>query len=307
MIIHKFGGTSVGNSGRFAKVAEIIQKQAQITPMPPTNPAGLPGTVVVVSAMSGVTDQLIAGARAAAEGKDNIYREIKAQLLQKHLQVVEELLVNSPARLEAGGFIEDQLHELERLYRSIAILGELTVRGCDAVASLGERLSSFILAAVLTENGIRAQAITASELIVTDNKFGSAEPLMKETRDKLQMRVKPLIERGIVPVITGYIGATREGIITTLGRGGSDYTAAIVGSCLDADEVCIWSDVDGILTADPHIVSQARTLSELSYAEAAELAYFGADVLHPKTIRPVVERGIRLRISIVSTLNIPVR
>jgi aspartokinase/homoserine dehydrogenase 1 len=296
MIVHKFGGTSVGNSTRFANVAQIIQQQVQNTPVKSSSATILPGIVVLVSAMSGVTDQLIAGARAAAEGKDNIYREIKARLLRKHLQVVEELLNNSPERLEAGGFIEDQLHELERLYRSIAILGELTVRGCDAVSSLGERLSSFILAAVLREIGIRAQAITASELIVTDNKFGSAEPSMKETREKLQTRVKPLIDRGIVPVITGYVAATREGITTTLGRGGSDYTAAIVGSGLDADEVCIWSDVDGILTADPNIVSQARTLSELSYAEAAELAYFGADVLHPKTIKPVVERGIPLRI-----------
>ena len=194
MIVHKFGGTSVGNSTRFANVADIIQQQVHNAPDRTSNSTALPGAVLVVSAMSGVTDQLIAGARAAAEGKDSIYREIKARLLRKHLQVVEELLSNSPERLEAGGFIEDQLHELERLYRSIAILGELTVRGCDAVSSLGERLSSFILAAVLREKGIRAQAITASELIVTDSKFGSAEPSMVETRNKLQTRVKPLIE-----------------------------------------------------------------------------------------------------------------
>lgn len=303
MIVHKFGGTSVGNANRFANVAKIIMSQQKrsrlidekhINKTPSTKET--PGIAVVVSAMSGVTDQLIAGARAAAEGKDNFYREIKGDLLKMHVEVAESLLNNGPARLETGGFIEDQLHELERLYRSIAILGELTVRGCDAVASFGERLSSSLLAAVLRENGMRAQAILATELIVTNNKFGSAEPLMQESYEKLKARVRPLFERGIVPVITGYIASTREGVTTTLGRGGSDYTAAIVGACLDADEVWIWSDVDGILTADPNIVPGAQTITELSYLEAAELANFGAEVLNPKTIKPIVEKGIPLRI-----------
>jgi aspartokinase/homoserine dehydrogenase 1 len=148
----------------------------------------------------------------------------------------------------------------------------------------------------LRERGVRAQAISATQLIVTDDNFGKAKPLMEQTRQRLQQRIKPLVERGVVPVITGYIGATGEGVTTTLGRGGSDFSAAIVGAGLDADEVWIWSDVDGILTADPNIVPQARTLAELSYAEAADLAYFGADVLHPRTIRPVTESGIPLRI-----------
>ncbi len=252
--------------------------------------------VVVVSAMSGVTDQLIAGARAAAEGKDKFWWDVKANLLKKHLQVVESLLNDNPERLETGGFIEDQLHDLERLYRSIAILGELTARGYDAVASFGERLSSHILASVLRERGTRALAVSATELIVTDNHFGRAEPITDATCEKMQAKILPLLERGIVPIITGYIAATREGITTTLGRGGSDYTAAIAGASLNADELWIWSDVDGILTADPNVVPDAHTLVELSYSEAAELAYFGADVLHPKTIKPVVEKGIPLRI-----------
>jgi aspartate kinase len=252
--------------------------------------------VVVVSAMSGVTNQLIAGARAAAEGKDSVYREVKARLLSRHLEVLETLLNHGPERLEVGGLVEDRLHELERLYRSIAVLGELTVRGCDVVASFGEQLSVNILAAVLRERGVRAQAISATQLIVTDDNFGAATPLMDQTRQRLQQRVKPLVERGVIPVITGYIAATEGGVTTTLGRGGGDYTAAIIGAGLDADEVWIWSDVDGILTADPNIVPQACTLTELSYTEAANLAYFGADVLHPKTIRPVTESGIPLRI-----------
>ncbi len=290
MIVHKFGGTSVGDASCFANVADIIHQHYHRPGAAET------GTVVVVSAMSGVTNQLIAGARAAAEGKDSIYREIKASLLNRHLTVVESLLTRTPQRLEVAGWVEDRLHELERFYRSIAMLGELTARGCDAVASLGEQLSASILAAVLCERGMRAQAILATELIVTDDHFGAATPLMAPTRQRLQTRLKPLIERGIIPVVTGYIAATEKGVITTLGRGGSDYSAALIGAGLDADEVWIWSDVDGILTADPNLVPQARTLDQLSYSEAADLAYYGADVLHPKTIRPLMEQGIPLRI-----------
>jgi aspartokinase/homoserine dehydrogenase 1 len=295
MIVHKFGGTSVGDARCFANVAGIVVEQAG---GPEGGPSGSApqGTVVVLSAMSGVTNQLIAGARAAAEGRDAEYRQIKAGLLSRHLEVVETVLTKSPERLEVGGLIEDRLHELERFYRSIAMLGECTARGCDAVASFGEQLSASILAAVLRERGVRAQAVSAAQLIVTDDNFGVATPLMEPTRQRLQERIGPLIERGVIPVITGYIAATAGGVTTTLGRGGSDFSAAIIGAGLDADEVWIWSDVDGILTADPNIVPQARTLDELSYAEAADLAYYGADVLHPKTIRPVIQNRIPLRI-----------
>ena len=296
MIVHKFGGTSVGDAQRFASVADIVLAHHNQADNPVTAES-----VVVVSAMSGVTDQLIAGARAAAEGRDSVYREIKAALLTRHLEMVEGLLTRNRERLDVGGLVEDQLHELERFYRSIAMLGELTARGCDAVASFGEQLSSNILAAVLRERGVRAQAVSATDLIVTDDSFGGATPLMEGTRQRLQAQILPLVKRGTIPVITGFVGATEQGVTTTLGRGGSDFSAAIIGACLDADQVWIWSDVDGILTADPNLVPQARTLAELSYAEAADLAYFGADVLHPKAIRPVIERGIPLRI--VNSLN----
>ncbi len=291
MIVHKFGGTSVGDATRFSNVADIVlaQHSAQAEDLQR-------GSVVVVSAMSGVTNQLIAGARAAAEGRDTAYREVKADLLSRHLAVIDSLLTRSPERLKVGGLVEDRLHELDRFYRSIAMLGEVTARGFDAVASVGEQLSSHILAALLRERGARAQAVSATELIVTDENFGAATPLMDRTRQRLQERVQPLIERGLIPVITGYVGATEKGVTTTLGRSGSDYSAAIIGAGLEADEVWIWSDVNGILTADPNIVPQARTLTELSYAEAADLAYYGADVLHPRTIRPVIQKGIPLRI-----------
>ena len=300
MIVHKFGGTSVGDAQRISNVADIIllqhEKNQSRPPISKPGQSPLQGSAVVVSAMTGVTDQLVSGGRAAAEGKDSVYREIKSHLLQRHLEVVETLLSRSPERLEVGGLIEDRLHDLERLYRSIAVLGEFTVRGCDAVSSLGEQLSANILAAVLRERGERAQAIPATELIVTDEAFGAAQPLKEPTNQRISQRLRPLIERGVIPVITGYIAATEQGVTTTLGRGGSDYTAALLGAGLGAEEVWIWSDVDGILTADPNLVPEARTLEELSYAEAASLAYYGADVLHPKTIRPVIEADIPLRI-----------
>jgi aspartate kinase len=211
------------------------------------------------------------------------------------------LLHKTPERIDVAGLVEDKLHDLERLYRSIAVLGEVTVRGLDTVASFGEQLSASILAAILRSRGVRAQAVSAAGLIVTDDHFGTAAPLMAQTSERLRQRIGPLVERGVVPIVTGFIGATETGIPTTLGRGGGDYTAAILGAGLEAAEVWIWSDVDGILTADPNIVRHARTLTELSYREAANLAYFGADVLHPKTIRPVIESGIPLRI--LNTFN----
>jgi len=197
--------------------------------------------------------------------------------------------------------IEDLLSDFENLCRSIHIMGELTARGSDAVASLGERLTARILASALRDRGERATAVEATEAIVTNGKHGSAVPLMDETRELAQARLKPLLAQAVTPIVTGFIAATKDGVTTTLGRGGSDYTAAILGASLDSDEVWIWTDVDGVMTADPRIVPRARTLPEISYAEAAELSFFGAKVLHPKTILPAVERGIPLRI--VNTFN----
>lgn len=288
MIIHKFGGTSVGDAERISNVADITLAHH--------GRSASAKDIVVVSAMGGVTDQLIRGARAATRGDDPIYREIKAELLARHLKVIESLLPAGTDRLELGGYIEDQLNELGRIYRSIAILGELTTRGRDAVISFGEKLSAHILAAILRDRGAWSDAVNASELIVTDDRFGEATPWMEATEERLRKRLLPLLARDMIPVVTGFIAATKDGITTTLGRGGSDFSAAILGASLKADEIWIWSDVDGILTADPSLVSQASTLTELSYAEASELAYYGAEVLHPKTIQPVIESKIPLRI-----------
>lgn len=287
MLVMKFGGTSVGGAKCFARVAEIIQN-AKIEHKE---------LAVVVSAMSGVTDRLIDAARAAAEGEEEAYRQAKEALLSKHVGVCQAIIPDERERQDLFWLIEDRLHEFERFCRSFAVLGEVTVRGLDAVSSLGEKLSSAILAALLRARGLRAKAVDATGLIITDDNFGSASPFMEETKARVRQQLLPLLEQDIIPVVTGFIGATAGGVTTTLGRGGSDYSAAILGACLEADEVWIWTDVDGILTADPNIVPQAHTLAELSYAEAAELAYFGAEVLHPKTVRPLMERGIPLRIA----------
>jgi aspartate kinase len=162
----------------------------------------------------------------------------------------------------------------------------------DAISSIGERVNARIVAARLREQGLRAKAVDATQVIVTDDRFQQATPLMDQTRGRVQNHLIPLLEEGVVPVVTGFMGATEDGITTTLGRGGSDYSASILGAALDADEVWTWTDVDGVLTSDPRIVSDAHIIPELSYSEVGELAYFGAKVLHPKTIRPVVERGI---------------
>ena len=291
MQVLKFGGTSVGNAQAFAQVAEIVQAARQRDA----------NTVVVTSAMAGVTNQLIAAAQAAATGDHDAYLQAREELLAKHQMVAGQLITDGAERAALGRLLEERLQGFERLCRAIAILGELTARGLDVVAGMGERLAAPLLAAVLRARGLPAEAVDAADLIVTDNNFGAAEPLMDASRQKTRERLLPLLAKGILPVCTGYVGATVEGIPTTLGRGGSDYSAAILGACLDASEVQIWTDVDGILTADPRVVPQARTLPELSYGEAAELSYFGAKVLHPKTILPAIEQGIALRV--LNTFN----
>lgn len=284
MLVCKFGGTSVGSAERFASTTDIIATRLE-RPL-----------VVVVSAMSRTTSALIEGARAAADGRVELYQQTQDELESRHVATIETLLPHGPEREGLIGAIRERLQNYGRLCASIATLGEFTMRGNDAVASVGEELSSRILAAVLRARGIAAEAISSTEIVETDDQYGGATPDMAATRRKANSRLLPLLAEGVVPVVTGYIGATPQGVTTTLGRGGSDYSAAILGAALDADTVEIWTDVNGILTADPKLVPEATILRELSYEEAAELAYFGADVLHPKTIAPLAERGIRLAI-----------
>ncbi len=283
--IMKFGGTSVGDAACIAKVAEIIHTASATSDI-----------VVVVSAMSGVTNKLIEAAIQAEVGNREAVEAIFAQLRHQHDSVVKALIHSDTERKRICEKMQKLFEEGERLCQGSILLRELTPRTRDSISSLGERLSAPLVAAVLTQSGVASECIEATELVVTDSYYGGAEPWMDLTSAACEARLHPLLQQGIVPVVTGFIGANEEGVLTTLGRGGSDYSATILGAAIDADEVIIWTDVDGLLTADPRLVPSACTISEVSYREAAELAYFGAKVLHPKTLRPVMERGIPLRI-----------
>ena len=280
----KFGGTSVGSATAIGQAADIILDQAQ----------DWDRLVIVVSAMSGVTDALIRGARTAAAGDQQTYRSTVADLRVQHYRAIDELLARDGERAPLLASVDEYLEEFSSFCHSVHVLGEITPRAMDAVTSLGERINARILAALLRQRGASSEAVDATELIVTDDAYQNAVPLMGATRAQVSARLGPALEGGVIPVVTGFIGATAEGVTTTLGRGGSDYSAAILGDCLDADEVWTWTDVDGVMTADPRIVPDARVIPSLSYSEISELAYYGAKVLHPRTIRPVVERGIPL-------------
>ena len=279
--VMKFGGTSVGNAECIGRAAEILASAAR------------EGSVVaVVSAMSGVTNRLIDAARKSEQGDANAGNELASTLRQQHFQAIEILVHDDVSRERLAQQTEQIIEEVRGLCRGTSLLRELTPRALDAISSVGERLSARLLAGALSELGLKAVAVEATELIVTDGTHGQSEPLMTGTRERATSRLRPLLDEGTIPVVTGFIGATATGTLTTLGRGGSDYSATILGAALDATEVIIWTDVDGVLTADPRLVPEARTLREISYNEAAELAYFGAKVLHPKTLRPVAEAGI---------------
>jgi aspartate kinase len=290
LLVMKFGGTSVGSAEALTQAADVVLEQARAWDQ----------VVVVVSAMSGVTDALIQGARSAAAGNEGVYRGLVTELRARHYGVVDALLSPNGERAQLLATVDQYLDEFAAFCRSVHILGEVTPRAMDAITSLGERISARLLAALLRRRDVDSEAVDATELVVTDDTFQAAVPLMDATRARVEARLGPLLARGVIPVVTGFIGATENGVTTTLGRGGSDFSAAILGDCLDAStgyrpvEVWTWTDVDGVMSADPRLVPDARVIPVLSYSEVGELAYFGAKVLHPRTIRPVVERGIPL-------------
>jgi aspartate kinase len=279
--VMKFGGTSVGDATCISRTAQIVAKAARENPC-----------VVVVSAMSGVTNRLIEAAQKSATGDASEGGNLTNVLRSQHAAALETLIQEPQARQHVMLKLDGVLNDAKRLCDGTALLRELTPRTLDEISSLGERLSAPIIAAAVSTLSLRAESVDATELIVTDAFHGGAEPRMELTREKAQARLRPLLAKGVVPVVTGFIGATAEGKLTTLGRGGSDYSATILGAALDASEVVIWTDVDGVLTADPRLVPEARTIPVISYREAAELAYFGAKVLHPKTLNPVMQAGI---------------
>jgi aspartate kinase len=287
-VIMKFGGTSVADAEAMGRVLDIVVRRRRDA-APDSPPA------VVVSAMSKVTDRLVETARLCGEGDADTAGTIVRDLLDRHLGVARGLVAGDglPA-LEAQ--LGEEFKELDADVRQLAARREVPPEAYDAIVAKGELASSRIVAAAFAAKGIPAVWVDARRVLVTDQEHTVAAPDMEATACRVRQLLSPLRAAGQVPVLGGFIGATASGVTTTLGRGGSDYSAAIFGACLEVDEIQIWTDVDGMLTADPRVVSQPKLVPQLSFAEASELAYFGAKVLHPSTILPAVARNIPVRI-----------
>jgi aspartate kinase len=283
-LVMKFGGTSVGSISALNQAADIVKAQSELWE----------NLIVVVSAMGGVTDTLLQCAHAITQGDQDAYTCLVKELQDKHIQTVNGLFAEPNERASLTANIENLIHDLEIICSSAYVLGEVTPRGVDTICSFGERINARIFSGLLQQKGLSSQPIDATQLIVTDSNFQNAHPKMAKTRKKIEQNLVPLLKQGNIVVVTGFIAANEQGVTITLGRGGSDYTAAILGDALNADEVWTWTDVDGVMSADPRIVPSAQIIPELSFNEVGEMAYFGAKVLHPKTIRPIIEHNIPL-------------
>jgi aspartokinase/homoserine dehydrogenase 1 len=284
MITMKFGGTSVGDIQRLQDIVTIVQSCLPLQPS------------IVASAMSGVTDALLETAHIAVQRDSDKVKSNFESLKRKHLDVANSLITDPDRKKE---LIDSQIKifdRLENLLRGVGLLKELSVRSLDAIAACGELLSCQQIAAILNDRGIVAQFVDARTIVCTDNRFGEAIVDFTVTEDRIRETLLPLLGSNIVPVVTGFIGSTKEGITTTLGRSGSDYTSSIIGAATGSSEIWIWTDVDGVMTADPRYVKGARVLTAISYREAAEMSYFGAKVIHPKTMLPAIEHNIPIRI-----------
>jgi aspartate kinase len=281
VIVVKFGGTSVGDADAIKRAASIVSSRRERQP------------IVVVSAMAGVTNALLALAEQSARGQ--LIGAIRAVegLRERHMEQAELLLGDSPACTEVSEEMSAMIDELAHLAEALNTLGDLSPRSLDAIASYGEQLSSLLVVAAFKQSGLPAEHIDARAIMITDDAFTRAEPKTEAIAEASRRLLLPLLRDGQIPVMGGFIGATEtQGITTTLGRGGSDYSAALVGAALQTDAIEIWTDVDGMLTADPRVVKGARLLDRVGFDEASELASFGAKVLHPMTIYPAVRVGI---------------
>jgi aspartate kinase len=280
LLVMKFGGTSVGSAERMRAAARLAARENQQRPV-----------AVVVSAMSKITDLLLDTMRHAEAGDRAGMATNLAAMRSRHEDACRDLLPETrqaPVRAAIHGLIA----EFERIVNGMAMLNERPPRSVDEGLAAGERLSALLVAECLNAEGTPAEAVNAWDVVVTDAMFGNASPLMEPTREKARARLLPLLEKRVLPVVTGFNGATADGRPTTLGRGGSDFSASILAAALDAAEVWIWTDVDGIMSADPRLVPDVVVLDEVTYAEAAELAYNGAKVLHPRTLAPLVDKRI---------------
>lgn len=289
-LVMKFGGTSVGSAAAMRETADLVL-QARDTW----------GDVVVIASAIGskpvkVTDLLLHGAQTAFTGDMETFPQLASLLRDIHYEAIDGLLSPEGERQVILAEIERFIDRFSTLCGAVSVLGELTPRALDAISGMGEQMSARILAAYLRELGYESEAIDATEIILTDGNFQNASPQTAGTRARTTSRLQPLLDEGAIPVVTGFIGATADGVTTTLGRGGSDFSAAILGQALDADEVWIWTDVDGVMSADPRLVPGAVSIPTLTFREVSELAYYGARVIHARTMRPCIESGIPLRI-----------
>jgi aspartate kinase len=280
MIVVKFGGTSVGDAAAIERATEIVRGRLPRRPL------------VVVSALAGTTNTLLSIAEQAEKGQlIGALRGVEG-LRERHLTETTRLLGDEDVGRDVAAELSATFDELASLAEALSVLGHMTPRSLDAIASIGERLSSHLIVAVLCERGIPAQLIEAGDVMITDDRFTRAEPQPELIADAAQRIFRPLLAAGVTPVVGGFVGATTAGVVTTLGRGGSDYSAALFGAALRAEAIEIWTDVDGMLTADPRVVDDARLIEQIRFDEASELASFGAKVLHPSTIAPAVRIGI---------------
>jgi len=280
MIVVKFGGTSVGDAAAIERATDIVRGRLARQPL------------VVVSALAGTTNALLSIAEQAEKGQlIGALRGVEG-LRERHLAEASKLLGDQEAGADVAADLSAMFDELASLAEALSVLGHLTPRSLDAIASIGERLSSHLVVAVLCARGIPAQLVDAGDVMITDDHFTRAEPQPELIAEAAQRIVRPLLESGTIPVVGGFVGATSAGVTTTLGRGGSDYSAALFGAALRAEAIEIWTDVDGMLTADPRVVDGARLIEQIRFDEASELASFGAKVLHPSTIAPAVKIGI---------------
>ncbi|MFW6117305.1 MAG: aspartate kinase [Thermoproteota archaeon] len=285
-IVMKFGGTSVADGERIRHVANLVADHVDLDYK----------VVVVISALKGITDRLLEASHQVKKGDGEYILKFKQEVIQRHSTAIKRAIEDQALRGEVDRKIRKLIEELGKVLTGIIYLGELTSKSKDYILSFGERLSAPIVSGALKDLGVNSQHFTGKEIgITTDSHFGEATPLMKVTKHQVNNNLGT-IDRNLVPVVTGFMAATPDGEITTLGRGGSDYTATILGAALEVDEVWIWTDVDGLMTCDPQIVPTAKTIEEISFQEATEMAVFGAKAMHPKALQPAMEANIPVRI-----------
>ena len=291
MIVIKFGGTSVGDADRVANAIDIVAERQHLRP------------IVVVSALSGVTNELLAATEAACRRENARVAEIIERVRQRHEDVAMRLVQQKSDFFESFlKRLQKHIDEVWTILNNIALLREITPRAKDKAVAIGEKLSSVLFAYSMMMRSVPGELVESEDVVITDDHFCEATPDMDATIDAAHRVLLPLVERNLIPVMGGFIGRTKDGATTTLGRGGSDYSAAIIGAAVGAEEIQIWTDVDGMMTCDPRLIPGARVIDRITYDEAAELAWFGAKVLHPKTIAPAV--GLNIPVRVLNTHNV---